>query len=89
MFCHIVRTEGGSVKIRNTIEIVRIMSEVLLAVSIRHSPCFVEEVSDMAVFATEVVEAAWSKDLHMTMSHTRRMAKGKRLRKDITNIGLM
>ena len=41
-------------------ETVRIMIVVLLAVSMRHSLCFIEGTLDMAVLATAVVEAAWS-----------------------------
>ena len=61
------------------IETVRIVSVILLAVSMRHSLCFTEGTLDTAVLATEVVEAAWSKDLHMMTSHTKRKTKGRRL----------
>ena len=82
-------TRLGIVKITKATETVRIMSVVLLAVSMRHSLCFTEVSLNAAVLATEVMEAAWSKDLHIITSHKRMMIKGMRLCENVLNHPLM
>ena len=80
----------GNVKRMKEMEIANIVTVVLLAVFMRRLSLCPEETLDVAaVLATEVVEAAFSKDLIMMTSHTRRMTEGMKLIKDMFSHPLM
>ena len=67
------------VRTRNVREINKTMAVVLLADSILRLSLLPEGALDTAVLlaATEVIEAAWSRDLDRRKSHTMRIVKGK------------